>query len=110
VTGAELERRLGEADGRLEAHGRVVVIDVRSRAEFEAGHVPGAVHIPFWLAPFRSAQVPRTGGPVVVYCGLGPRAWWAGAWWRRAGIARIEYLDGHMEAWRRDRHPLERVR
>jgi rhodanese-related sulfurtransferase len=25
-----------------------LVLDVRSQAEFNQGHVPGAIHIPFW--------------------------------------------------------------
>ena len=102
MTGTELERRLARpaADADRDA---VVVVDVRSRAEFDRSHIPGAVHIPFWLAPVRSAQLPRTRGPIVVYCELGPRAWLAGTWWRGRGVARLEYLDGHMAGWRRDR-------
>jgi rhodanese-related sulfurtransferase len=108
MTGAELERRLAERTSDADRDG-VVVVDVRSRGEFDRGHITGAVHIPFWFAPFRSAQVPRTRGPVVVYCELGPRAWLAGMWWRRHGVARLEYLDGHMAGWRRDRRAVEGV-
>ena len=108
MTGAELERRLARSGADADRDS-VVVVDVRSRREFLRGHIPGAVHIPYWLAPFRSAQLPRTRGPVVVYCELGPRAWLAGTWWRRLGVARLEYLDGHMAGWRRDRRAVESV-
>ena len=77
------------------------IIDVRSRWEFGRGHVPRALHIPFWLMPFSFAQVPtsRT-NPVVLYCGHGPRAYMAGAALRWAGFRDIRYLRGHMREWR----------
>ena len=78
------------------------VLDVRSPAEFAAGHVPGAVNVPFTKVLSGSDD----GGalksePVVVYCGHGPRAWLAGEALRWRGYARIIYMTGHMAAWRR---------
>lgn len=102
MTGADLERRLGGAGPP------VVVVDVRSRVEFTSGHVPGAIHVPFWQMPFRFHRVPKGPRPVVVYCGHGPRAQWAAVWLRRAGHAQVEYLDGHMARWHAERRPLER--
>lgn len=88
------------------AEGRVpAILDVRSRVEFRRGHVPGAVHLPFWLVPFRLADLPlRRGEPVVIYCGHGPRAWLAGAFLRRRGH-QVRYLAGHMRAWIRQGLP-----
>ena len=78
-----------------------VILDVRSRAEFVQGHVPGARHIPFWRV---SRHVDEIAGPrdteVVVYCGHGPRAIVAGRALRRKGFTRIVYLDGHFSRWR----------
>jgi rhodanese-related sulfurtransferase len=86
-----------------------VVLDVRSAAEFAAGHVPGAVHVPFTTVLTGSANVP-TDKPdaIVVYCGHGPRAWLAGTALRLRGYARVTYLAGHMAAWRRAGLPEER--
>jgi rhodanese-related sulfurtransferase len=82
-----------------------VVLDVRSRQEFAAGHVPGAVHVPFW-AVVAGAEVPGSHDElVVVYCGHGPRAHVAGAALRARGFERVEYLDGHMTRWRREGLP-----
>jgi rhodanese-related sulfurtransferase len=79
-----------------------VVLDVRSPAEFTAGHVPGAVNIPFTsvLAGSEGIRVPSS-QPLVVYCGHGPRAWLAGEALRWRGYQRVTYLRGHMAAWRR---------
>lgn len=82
------------------------ILDVRTRLEFRRGHIPGAVHVPFWLVPFRMARLPCTRDqPVVVYCGHGPRAWLAGAVLRRHGYRQVQYLKGHMSAWYRSDLP-----
>lgn len=80
-------------------HQDTVVIDVRSASEFRRGHVPGAVHLPFWAAAFR--PLPASSAPVVVYCGHGPRAWIARALLRWRGTANVCLLEGHMAGWRR---------
>jgi rhodanese-related sulfurtransferase len=85
------------------------ILDVRSRAEYAHGHVPGAIHLPFWLSPFRAGALPvRRSEPLVVYCGHGPRAWLAGAVLRARGFERVTYLEGHMAAWARAGLPLVR--
>lgn len=58
VSREELVRRLGEG---------VVVWDVRPAAEFEAGHVPGAVSVPPEEIERRLAEVPAD-VEVVAYC------------------------------------------
>jgi rhodanese-related sulfurtransferase len=85
------------------------ILDVRSRAEYEGGHVPGARHVPFWKLLGPAADI-RTSpdDPLVVYCGHGPRARLAGAALRRRGFRRVEYLEGHMSAWRQARLPEEK--
>ena len=78
-----------------------VIVDVRSRREFRAGHVPGAVNIPFWTIV--SAPIPaKVEDPLVVYCGHGPRAWFARAVLRWNGFKRVALLEGHMSRWRRE--------
>lgn len=84
------------------------ILDVRSRAEFDAGHVPGAVNIPFAQVRNRAVTIPAgAADPVVVYCGHGPRAWIAGASLRRRGYTNVTYLRGHWSAWSRAGLPEE---
>lgn len=87
---------------RIDRGDAPVVLDVRSAGEFAAGHVPGAVNVPFTsvLAGTRGMPVDAS-EPLIVYCGHGPRAWLAGAALRARGHARLAYLGGHMAAWRR---------
>ena len=84
------------------------VVDVRSRAEFDGGHVPGAVHLPFWAMMARADAIPGDrNAPVVLYCGHGPRAHAAGFALRRRGFSDVRYLEGHMSEWRRRGLPVE---
>jgi outer membrane protein assembly factor BamB len=78
-----------------------VVLDVRTKKEFDAGHVPGAIHLPFWRVgtQWRTLAGVRE-NPVVVYCGHGPRAYIAGAALKRYGFTKVAYLEGHMKKWK----------
>ncbi len=79
-----------------------LVIDVRSGGEYKAGHIPGALHIPFTSA-FTTSKLDdiSTERPMVLYCEHGPRASLAKLGFRMAGFKNITYLDGHMSAWRK---------
>ena len=85
------------------------ILDVRSEREFAAGHVPGAVNIPFTQVRSRLREVPGSADDeLVLYCGHGPRAYIAAAVLRTRGRARIEYLRGHWSGWKRARLRIER--
>jgi rhodanese-related sulfurtransferase len=87
------------------------IVDVRTRAEFEQSHVPGAVNVPFTSLLFGSPSLPFTPDePIVVYCGHGPRARLAAAGLRRRGFRTIRLLAGHMSAWVRAGLPQQRIR
>ncbi len=63
--------------------GGMRVVDVRTPAEFAAGHVPGAVNIPFDELARRHAELGPPSTPVLLYCRSG----------RRSAIA-VEVLRG----------------
>lgn len=85
-----------------------VVVDVRTRREYDSGHVPGAIHIPFYSLLARQDEIPGSRDePVVVYCEHGPRAGVAKLALRLAGFKDVRYLDGHMSGWKERRLPTE---
>jgi rhodanese-related sulfurtransferase len=87
----------------IEAGRAPAILDVRSRREFTRGRVPGAIHVPFWVLPARMSDVRGSKeGPVVVYCGHGPRAWFARAVLRWNGFRDVALLEGHMSRWVRE--------
>lgn len=106
------ERSTTTADrlvAQIESGSAPLVLDVRSKWEFARGHVPGAVHIPFWTLPLRLSEIrPFQGEPIVVYCELGPRARFAKAVLGVCGFRRVACLAGHMARWRRAGWPRER--
>jgi phage shock protein E len=53
----------------------VVYVDVRTDSEFNAGHVEGALHIPYDQMEQRFSELePYAGQEIVVYCRSGHRA------------------------------------
>lgn len=86
------------------------LLDVRSAAEFAAGHVPGAVHAPFWALLWRAGRLPLPrDAQIVIYCGHGPRARLARWALRVRGFRRTVCLAGHMAGWRRAGLPESRT-
>ncbi len=102
---------LGRAEllRQIESGQMPVIVDVRSRSEFESSHVPGAVHVPFHAILARTDEIPLPSGegePLVVYCERGPRAGIARALLWFVSDRPVRFLDGHMSAWRRDGLPI----
>lgn len=78
-----------------------VIIDVRTSGEYRKGHVPGAVHIPYYSLWSREDQINAAKhDPVVVYCSHGPRAGMAKFALWTMGYDNVVYLDGQMTAWK----------
>lgn len=82
------------------------VLDVRQRAEFASGHLPGARHVE--LGALASAdELPV--GPLAVMCGHGERAMTAASLLQRAGHRDLTVLVGGPSDWSQaTRRPLER--
>ncbi len=71
-----------------------VVLDVRRPEEWRAGHLSGAVHIPFWELESRAGEVPA--GEVWLYCASGLRASIGASLLARAG-RRVVHVDDDWE-------------
>ena len=71
-----------------------VVLDVRRPDEWHAGHLAGAVHIPFWELERRSGEIPA--GEVWVHCASGFRASIAASLLDRAG-RQVVHVDDDWE-------------
>lgn len=101
ISAAHLAEELGDDD-------RPLVLDVRTQWEYEAGHVPGAVHIPHTRLAARLSDVRAgTEDGIVVYCEQGPRATRAESILEDAGFTGVRTLEGHMANWRSEGYPME---
>jgi hydroxyacylglutathione hydrolase len=68
------------------------VLDVRQRVEWEAGHIPEAVHVELGSLTAGTADVPD--GPTTVMCGHGERAATAASLLERTGRSDLTVLAG----------------
>jgi phage shock protein E len=82
----------GKEAHRLVAAG-VTVVDVRTPAEFAAGHVPGALNIPHDEMPGRAQEIGPPSTPVLLYCHSGRRAEIAGRTLQGKGFSRIYNME-----------------
>ena len=71
------------------------VLDVRQRNEWDAGHVPGAIHIE--LGELAGTAVPT--GPTTVMCGHGERAMSGASILQARGHRDVSVLAGGPEDW-----------
>ncbi|OIJ26237.1 MBL fold metallo-hydrolase [Nocardioides luteus] len=72
------------------------VIDVRQGREYEAGHVPGALHLE--LGSLENAAPGLADVPTLVMCGHGERAMSAASILQRHGFTRLTVLNGGPES------------
>lgn len=86
-----------------------LILDVRSQAEYDAGHIPGAINIEFRELPNHLDRLDRhKNSPVVIYCEKGIRAKVAQATLSKAGFQSILHLEGHLSAWRDNSLPIKK--
>jgi len=96
-----------DLEALLESGAGPVVIDVRSSQEYEAGHIPGALNIPFDQIADRIGEVEAPAG-VALYCMVGPRARKGEAALRAVGYEAILHLEGGLSAWEAQGLPVAR--
>jgi phage shock protein E len=84
----------------LIAGGDVEVLDVRTPAEFDEGHIEGATLIDFYEPDFatRIGELDR-GKEYVVYCRSGNRSSQAVALMAAQGFTAVNDVDGGIVAW-----------
>lgn len=88
---------------------RPIILDVRTPREYQQGHVPGAVNLPYQQIGRRMAELEQIRDrQVVVYCEVGPRARVAQSMLEQAGFTDVQHLAGDMAGWRRARLPVSR--
>jgi rhodanese-related sulfurtransferase len=84
----------------------LVLLDVRDRSEWDAGHIPGSVWIP-WHALSEAPTALDLDRPVAVLCSSGRRAGTAASLLQHHGAGRVLHVvDGGVQAWERLGHPV----
>ncbi|MEP7206220.1 MAG: rhodanese-like domain-containing protein [Casimicrobiaceae bacterium] len=86
-----------DAEQRARAR-KVPILDVRDDAEWQEGHIPGALHTYVGDLGDRLRDLPK-GEPLIVHCTVGNRAGLAASILQRAGFERVYNLLGGFRAW-----------
>ena len=98
---AELRTRVEAAPADL------IVLDVREREAYEAGHIPGARLLPRGQLELRvDDELPDPTARIVTCCEFGRISTLAAATLRTMGFQRAVALDGGMKSWREAGYPL----
>jgi glyoxylase-like metal-dependent hydrolase (beta-lactamase superfamily II)/rhodanese-related sulfurtransferase len=99
---AELKTRI---DSRADD---LIILDVREREAYEAGHVPGARLLPRGQLELRASDdLPDPTRRILAYCEFGRISTLAAATLRQMGFQRAVALDGGIKGWRDGGYPLK---
>jgi glyoxylase-like metal-dependent hydrolase (beta-lactamase superfamily II)/rhodanese-related sulfurtransferase len=101
ISMAELAERVKRNDPEL------VLLDVREKEAFAAGHIPGARHLPRGQLELRvNSELPDPTERILVCCEFGQISTLAAATLRELGYIHAAALDGGVKAWRESGLPL----
>lgn len=92
ISAAELQARLQRAEP-------IRIVDVRSAMEWNAGHIPGAVHLPVADASHGRDHLPGA-STLATICEGGTRSMLAASLLARAGLTGVINVVGGMNAYR----------
>lgn len=90
----------------LEQPQSIVLIDTRSRKEWQISHLVHAQFAGFEEFKLSSLNIRDRSIPVVVYCAIGYRSEQIGAQLQAAGFSRVCHLYGGIIEWKNNAYPL----
>jgi rhodanese-related sulfurtransferase len=94
---------------KLNAGENLFVLDVREPAEYQAGHIEGAVNIPIRTLAQNLSKLPADKGtPVAVVCKSGIRAAYGTMTLKLVGYKNVKDISGGMLAWEKEGLPLKK--
>jgi glyoxylase-like metal-dependent hydrolase (beta-lactamase superfamily II)/rhodanese-related sulfurtransferase len=97
-----------ELHQRSEADPDLQILDVRALGEWESGHIPGSLHIPYHDIHSVPEALDRA-RPIAVVCSSGSRSAVAASLLRRYGAETVVHVaDGGVGTWEQLGHPVER--
>ena len=88
-----------------------LILDVRDEAEFAAGHIQGAKHIPVADLSARLKEIEKyKDKPVMVNCQRGMRSAKACEILKANGFAQLHNLNGGLDAWIEAKMPVAKAK
>jgi hydroxyacylglutathione hydrolase len=85
----------------------IQIVDVRERSEWDAGRIPGSIHVPYHDIHGLPDGI-DTRRPIAAICGSGQRSAVAASLLRRYGADDVVHVvDGGVPSWRRLGYPID---
>ena len=109
----EAKKRIREANpadvAEMVRSGEVQLGDVREKHEWDAGHLPGAIHVPRgYLEIWAEDRLPSKDKPTVLYCEGGVRSVMAADTLQRLGYTDVVSMRGGFSRWKDSGLPWEK--
>ncbi len=95
-----------ELAGLMDRDDPPLVLDVRGKDEFAAGHIPGSLHIPYGELTRRLEELPRE-RTIATICKGGKRSGLAASVLQREGFETIHVARGGVGTWQAEGRPVE---
>jgi rhodanese-related sulfurtransferase len=96
-----------EVAQRLNASRDFLLIDVREESEWNAGHLPHALHLSKGLIERDiETQIPDLSTPIILYCGGGYRSILAAQSLQKMGYTHVLSMSGGWRGWTEKNLPL----
>ncbi len=85
---------------RIKENNKLVLLDVRTKSEYDAAHIKGAAWVERGIAEFLLVRtLPDPNAEIVVYCKIGHRAGLVTKALKKAGYKNVVSLDGGLDGW-----------
>lgn len=102
-------RELAASQAVLLINKGAAVLDLRSPAEFDAGHIINARNLPLTELDSRASELEKLKGQPLLLCGKdGTDAGPAAAKLIKRGLGPVDVLKGGMSAWTAEHFPVEK--
>ena len=103
------ETTVDEVKARLDRGEKLILVDVREDREFDADHLPGAVHLGKGIIERDiEGKYPDLHTELVLYCGGGFRSALAADNLQKMGYTNVISMDGGIREWRGKGYALEK--
>ena len=101
------EVSVGEIKNSVDTGRNLVILDVRTSDEFDAGHLPGSINIPRGVLEFLVGKsYPNKDVEIVLYCRTDARAALCTKVLMDMGYTNVKNLKGGFKAWGEAGYPI----
>jgi len=98
-----------QANQLLKTNKNIVLIDIRTKEEWNGGHIPGAVHLARGMLEFLvERKVKDKNQSILVYCRSGARGALGTLTLQKMGYTNVKNIAGAFLAWKKAGYAIEK--